>query len=270
MWSWWREHREAWTAGIHGFYARLGGALRTGIHVIRTQLGHVPVDPIEQYRQQEWEAIVRVLQHLYEQLQFITTLDNPLLSDRLNRLLSGTSCEAVLARLRQAHDREDIPSLVRDLVQTEMEWLRQERQPLFEVLRKVDGATAVFRPVLTVGFALGGGIGAEHFLMDAATQTLTHLAVDASAAAATTVAGEVAVDASTGIVGQAKASLLRLHEKFKQRREAWLLNQLRQQLLGELLTDLETGATVVKSDSFQETTEILQKLKRRMIESEEV
>ena len=270
MWSWWREHREAWTAGIHGFYARLGGALRTGIHVIRTQLGHVPVDPIEQYRQQEWEAIVRVLQHLYEQLQVITTLDNPLLSDRLNRLLSGTSCEAVLARLRQAHDREDIPSLVRDLVQTEMEWLRQERQPLFEVLRKVDGATAVFRPVLTVGFALGGGIGAEHFLMDAATQTLTHLAVDASAAAATTVAGEVAVDASTGIVGQAKASLLRLHEKFKQRREAWLLNQLRQQLLGELLTDLETGATVVKSDSFQETTEILQKLKRRMIESEEV
>ena len=270
MWAWWREHREAWTAGIHGFYARIGGAFRTGIQVIRTQLGHVPVDPVEQYRQQEWDAIVQVLQRLYEQLQVITTLDNPLLSDRLNRLLSGTSCEAVLARLRQAHDREDIPALVRDLVQTEMEWLRQERQPLFEVLRKVDGATAVFRPVLTVGFALGGGIGAEHFLMDAATQTLTHLAVDASAAAATTVAGEVAVDASTGIVGQAKASLLRLHEKFKQRREAWLLNQLRQQLLGELLTDLEEGATVVKSESFQETTDILQQLKRRLIESEDV
>ncbi len=270
MWSWWREHREAWTAGIHGFYARIGGALRTGIQAIRTQLGHVPVDPVEQYRQQEWEAIVRVLQQLYEQLQVITTLDNPLLSERLNRLLSGTSCEAVLARLRQAHEREDIPALVRDLVQTEMEWLRQERQPLFEVLRKVDGATAVFRPVLTVGFALSGGIGAEHFLMDAATQTLTHLAVDASAAAATTVAGEVAVDASTGIVGQAKASLLRLHEKFKQRRETWLLDQLRQQFLGELLTDLEAGATVVKSDFFREATDLLQKLKRRMTESEGV
>ena len=64
MWAWWREHREAWTAGIHSFYARIGGALRTGIQVIRTQLGHVPVDPVEQYRQQEWDAIVQVLQRL--------------------------------------------------------------------------------------------------------------------------------------------------------------------------------------------------------------
>lgn len=270
MWAWWRNHREAWTAGIHGFYSRIGGAVRTGIKVIRTQLGHIPVDPVEQYRQQEWEAIVRVLQQLYEQLQVLTTLNNPLLSDRLNQLLSGTSCEAVLSRLRQAHDREDLPLLIRNLVHSEMEWLRQERQPLFEVLRKVDGATAVFRPVLTVGFALGGGIGAEHFLMDAATQTLTHLAVDASAAAATTVAGEAAVDASAGIMGQAKASLLRLHEKFKQRREAWLLDQLRQQLLGELLTDLEAGATIASSDPFHEVTGLLQKLKQRMAQAEDL
>ena len=268
MWGWWREHREAWTAGIHGFYAQIGGAVRTGIKAIRTQLGHVQVNPVEQYRQQEWEAIVRILQQLYEQLQIITTLDNPFLSERLNRLLSGTSCEAVISRLQQAHDRHDIPSLVRELVQTEMEWLRQERQSQFEVLRKVDGVAAVFRPVLTIGFALGGGIGAEHFLIGTATQALTHLAVDASAAAATTVAGEVVTDASAGMMGQAKASLLRLHEKFKDRREAWLLDQLRQQFLGELLVDLEAGATVAKSDVFVEVTELAHKLKWRMTEIE--
>ena len=267
MWGWWREHREAWTAGIHGFYARIGGAVRSGIQAVRIRLGHVPVNPVEEYRRQEWDAIVRVLQQLYEQLQIITTLDNPLLTERLNRLLSGTSCEAVLARLRDEHERDDIPTLVRDLVQREMEWLRTERQPLFEVLRKVDGVTAVFRPVLTVGFVLGGGVGAEHFLMDAATQTITHLAVDASAAAATTVAGEVAVDASAGLLGQAKASLLRLHEKFKQCREVWLLDKLRQYLLGELLADLEHGATVVDSDVFREATDVLQASRRRMIET---
>lgn len=264
MWAWWTEHREAWTAGIHGFYARISSVVRSGVHLVRVRMGHLPVDPVAEYRDQEWAAIVRVLQQLYEQLQIIATLDNPLLTQRLDRLLSGTSCEAVLARMQQEQQKFDFAALVQELVRGEMEWLRTERKPLFELLRKVDGATAVFRPVITIGFALGGGVGAEHLLVNAATQTLTHLAVDASAAAATTMAGEVAVDATVGMLGQAKASLLRLHEKFKQRREVWLLDQLRQHLLGELLTDLEAGATVVDSAPFQEVAQVLQRLANRM------
>ena len=264
MWEWWSEHREAWTAGIHGFYARIGGAVRNGLHLVRLRMGHIPVDPIVEYRNQEWAAIVRVLQQLYEQLQIIATVDNPLLTERLNAMLSGASCESVLLRLKQQQDAFDFPGLVQELVRSEMEWLRKERQPLFELLRKIDGATAVFRPVITVGFALGGGVGAEHLLVNAATQTLTHLAVDASSAAAMTVAGEVAVDATAGILGQAKASLLRLHEKFKQRRETWLLDQLRQHLLGELLTDLESGAGVVESPAYLAASETLRSLQERM------
>lgn len=268
MWSWWRNHREAWTAGIHGFYGRIGGAVRTGWQAVRTRLGHASAEPIADYRQQEWAAIVRVLQQLYEQLHIITTLNNPLLTARLNHLLSGTSCEALLSRLQQEHDRFDFAGLIHELVSTEMEWLRTERQPLFDLLRKVDGATAVFRPVFTVGFALSGGVGAEHFLVNAATHTLTHMAVDASAVAATTVAGEAAVDAATGLLGQAKASLLRLQGKFTQRREVWLLDQLKQHLLGGLLTELEAGATVSDSPAFHEVAGILQDLTRRMGEIE--
>lgn len=264
MWGWWRQHREAWTAGIHGFYARVGGAVRQGVQAVRSRMGYAAADPIAEYREQEWNAIVRVLQNLYEQLQIITTLDNPLLTERLSNLLGGTTREAVLVQLQREHERFDFAALIQELVQTEMEWLRTERQPLFELLRKVDGATAVFRPVVTIGFALGGGVGAEHLLIHAATQTLTHVAVDASAAAATTMAGEVAAAAATGMVGQAKASLLRLHEKFKQRREAWLLDQLRLHLLGGLLTDLEGGATVADSKAFHEVGDLLRKLASRM------
>lgn len=264
MWSWWRTHREAWTAGIHGFYGRIGGAVRTGYQAIRKRMGQAPADPIAEYRKEEWAAIVRVLQQLYEQLHIITTLNNPLLTERLNQLLSGTSCEALLATLQQEHDRFDFESLVHDLVSHEMEWLRTERQPLFDLLRKVDGATAVFRPVFTIGFALSGGVGAEHFLVNAATHTLTHMAVDASAVAATTVAGEAAVDAATGLLGQAKASLLRLQGKFTQKRETWLLDQLKQHLLGGLLAELEAGATVADSPAFHEVAGLLRDLKRRM------
>lgn len=264
MWGWWRAHREAWTAGIHGFYARVGGAIRSGVQAVRQRMGHTATDPLAEYRALEWAAIVRVLQQLYEQLQIITTLNNPLLTERLERLLSGTTCEALLSELQREHDQFDFPGLVRELVHGEMEWLRTERQPLFELLRRVDGATAVFRPVITIGFALGGGVGAEHLLVHAATQTLAHVAVDASAAAATTVAGEVAVDAATGMLGQAKASLLRLHEKFKRSREAWLLGQLRRLLLGELLSDLEGGATVVDSSSYTETSRLLVELQNQV------
>lgn len=264
MWGWWRQHREAWTAGIHGFYARVGGAVRSGVRAVRTRMGYVAPDPVAEYREQEWNAIVRVLQNLYEQLQIITTLDNPLLTERLSSLLGGTTRETVLTQLQRDHERFDFAALIQELVQTEMEWLRTERQPLFELLRKVDGASAVFRPVITIGFALGGGVGAEHLLIHAATQTLTHVAVDASAAAATTMAGEVAAAAATGMVGQAKASLLRLHEKFKQRREAWLLDQLRLHLLGGLLADLEGGATVAESTAFHEVGNLLRRLVSRL------
>jgi hypothetical protein len=264
MWGWWREHREAWTAGIHGFYARIGGAFRYGLQAVRTRLGHEAPDPLLEYRQQEWDAIVRVLQQLYEQLQIITTLDNPLLTDRLNRLLSGTTCQVLITRLQQEHNQFDFPALVHELVRGEMEWLKTERRPLFELLRKIDGATAVMRPVITVGFALGGGVGAEHFLLNAATQSLTHLTVDASAAAATTVAGEAAVGATAGMLGQAKASLLRLHEKFRQRREAWLLDLLRQHFLGDLLTELESGALVAESTEYRDVMAIVKELAIRM------
>jgi hypothetical protein len=264
MWSWWREHREAWTAGIHGFYSRIGAAIRGGVQGIRKQLGMMPADPLQDYRQLEWDAIVRVLQQLYEQLQMITTLDNPLLTDRLNRLLAGTSREVVLGRMHADHTEFDFPGLIHQLVTAEMECLRSERQPLFELLRKVDGATAVFRPVITVGFALGGGVGAEHFIIHAAAQSLAHVAVDASAAAATTVAAEVAVEAATGMIGQAKASLLRLHEKFKQQREAWLLEELRRHLLGELLDELQLGASVTESTAYVEALSTLNVLATRL------
>ncbi|MBS0201391.1 MAG: 50S ribosome-binding GTPase [Planctomycetes bacterium] len=268
MWAWWSDHREAWTAGVHGFYSRISGVLRNGVQAVRIRLGYVPADAIAEYREREWDAIVRVLQQLYEQLQIITKLNNPLLTERLESLLSGTTCEGLLSRLHADHERFDFHTLVHELVTGEMEWLRTERQPLFELLRKFDGATAVFRPVITIGFALGGGIGAEHFLMDAATQTLTHLAVDSTVAVATTAAGEAAVDATAGLMGQAKASLLRLHQKFKQRREVWLLEQIRHHFLGDLLTDLEAGATISRSATCQDVTRLLNELVNQIKQQE--
>ncbi len=264
MWSWWDGHREAWTAGVHGFYSRIGRVLTGGVRLVRDRVWGAPPPPLDEYRRQEWEAIVRVLEQAYEQLQVITTLGNELLTARLERLLSGTSCETVLAQLHRAHEQFDFAALVRGLVNAEMTVLKTDRQQLFQMLKQADRAAAVFRPALTLLLAVGGGFGAEHLLTEAATQTLTHVAVDTTGAAATTVGGELVVETAGGMLGQAKAWLLQLHQKFKAEREAWLVAQLREHLLGGLLDELQAGANVPSAAAFGEVEVAVKELAERL------
>ena len=193
MWKWWDTHREAWTSKIHGFYSHIGRWMTGGVRMARERIWGAQTPPLDEYRRAEWDAIVRVLQQVYDQLRVVTTLGNELLTSRLDRLLAGTSCESVLERLRREHDEFDFAELVRELVETEMTSLRSDRQHLFDILRNADRAAAVARPALTLLLALGGGFGADQVFMHAATQSVAHVAVVATAAAGTTVAGEAVV-----------------------------------------------------------------------------
>ncbi|MEK6257747.1 MAG: GTPase [Planctomycetota bacterium] len=267
MWSWWDDHREAWTASVHGFYSRIGRVLTGGVRLVRDRVWGAPPPPLAEYRRQEWDAIVRVLEQVYEQLQLITTLGNELLTVRLERLLSGASCETVLDHLRREHEQFDFAALVKGLVNAEMTVLKTDRQQLFQMLRQADRAAAVFRPALTLLLAAGGGFGADHLLTEAATQTLTHVAVDTTGAAATTVGGELVVETAGGVLGQAKAWLLQLHQKFKAERETWLVAQLREHLLGELLDELQAGANVPAAAAFGEVAAALGELTSQLNDS---
>ncbi len=267
MWNWWHAHREAWTSNIHGFYAQLGRWMGGGVRLVQDRIWGAPTAPLDQYRRVEWEAIVRVLQQVYDQLRVVTTLGNELLTHRLEQLLAGTTCESVLERLHREHNQFDFEQLVRSLVETEMTALKSDRQDLFNILRNADRAAAVARPALTLLLALGGGIGADQMLMHAASQSVTHLAIDATAAAGTTVAGEAVVERATGVIGQAKAWLLDLHEKFKERREAWLLEKLREYLLGDLLSELQQGAEIPYSAAYSQVKTLVRQLDDRLLSS---
>jgi hypothetical protein len=266
MWSWWDGHRDALTSSVHGFYAHIGRWMSGGLRIVRERIWGTRVPPLDDYRHAEWEAIVRVLQQVYDQLRVVTTLGNELLTSRLDRLLAGTTCESVLEKLRREHDEFDFPLLVRTLVDTGMTSLRSDRQQLFDVLRSADRAAAVARPVLTLLLALGGGLGAEHMLMEAASQSMAHVAIDVTAAAGTTAAGEAVVESATGVLGHAKAWILQLHQKFKDQREAWLINKLREHLLGELLTELQSGAAIADSAPFREVASLIQQFDARLAE----
>ena len=264
MWKWWDVHREAWTSKIHGFYSHIGRFMAGGVKQVRERIWGATTQPLDDYRRAEWEAIVRVLQQVYDQLRVVTTLGNELLTSRLERLLAGTTCESVLEQLHREHDAFDFQLLVHTLVDAELTVLKSDHKDLFEFLRNADRAAAVVRPALTLLLAVGGGIGAEDLLLNAGSQWVTHVAIDATAAAGTTVAGEAVVESATGVLGQAKIWLLKLHEKFKAQREAWLISKLREHLLGELLTELQTGASVPQSAAFLEVKKLVRQFEERL------
>lgn len=264
MWKWWDVHREVWTSKIHGFYSHVGLWVSGGFKQVRGRIWGTPTSPLDEYRRAEWDAIIRVLQQVYDQLRVVTTLGNELLTSRLELLLAGTTCESVLERLHRDHENFDFEGLVRSLVETELAVLKSDHQDLFEFLRNTDRAAAVVRPALTLLLAVGGGMGAEDLLLNAGSQWVTHVAVDATAAAGTTVAGEAVVESAAGVLGQAKIWLLKLHEKFKARREAWLIEKLKEHLLGDLLADLQRGAAVPQSAPFLEVKKLVRELKERL------
>ena len=265
MWNWWDKHREVWTSSVHGFYAHVSRIMTGGVRIVRERIWGQPALPIDDYRRAEWDAIVRVLQQVYDQLRVITTLGNELLTSRLDRLLSGTTCESVIAQLRKEHDEFDFTNLIESLVDTEMSSLRSDRQKLFSVMRNADRAAAVARPVLTLLLAFGGALGAEQMLVHAASQSLTHVAVDATVAAGTTVAGNAAVDTATGVLGQVKTWLLQLHLKFKAKREEWLTDQLRKHLLGDLVEELQLGAAIPNGTAFIAVEDHIRQFEERLV-----
>lgn len=264
MWKWWDGHREVWTSSVHGFYAHISRFMTGGVRIVRERIWGQPAPPIDDYRRAEWEAIVRVLQQVYDQLRVITTLGNELLTSRLDRLLTGTTCESVIAQLRHDHENFDFQGLIESLVDAEMSTMRNDRQKLFTVMRNADRAAALARPVLTLLLAFGGAFGAEHMLVSAASQSLTHVAVDATVAAGTTVAGNAAVDTATGVIGQVKSWLLQLHLKFKARREEWLTDRLRQYLLGDLIDELQQGAAIPTSNSYLSVNTLVEQFEQKL------
>ena len=76
------------------------------------------------------------------------------------------------------------------------------------------------------------------------------------------------METATGALGQAKAWLLQLHEKFKAQREAWLIAQLKEHLLGDLQAELQRGATVPYSAAYLEVKKLIQKFEDRLAASE--
>jgi hypothetical protein len=249
---WWQTQREGWSASVHNFYNTLGTGITWPFRYAAERIRGEQIPPLEQYRRQEWTALLDAVMQAYDQLTMMSQVGNTLLRERLEKVLAGTSRADLIARLEAEHAKVDLESELREIVVNEMRSFKADQPQWYALLRKLDTAAAAARPALSAAlFVVGFGPAdaAAQLAGNAAVSTITHVVGDVAGGVTLTAVGETAAGAAGKGVGYLEAKFRRLHAAFAARRLAWLLSVLNEHLWGELLEELRGGAAVTKSEA---------------------
>lgn len=252
---WWQSQRSGWSGAIHGFYNRVGRSLTKGYALLYEKFAGPQEPPVNVYRAKEWEAILSVVDDVYQRLNWFLELGNPLLQPRLAALLGATSRSELIQTLRAKHEACDLEGELEQLVHEELDAFRQESPEWYQSLRHLDAIAAAARPMTSIvlfvtGFGPVGHVVGQ-IAADAAVTSAVHVAGDVVAGSVTAAVGEnwISQGAAAG-AGWLEARFRLIHESFAARRAAWLAGLLQAHLLGSLPHDLQAAAHLPDSAEF--------------------
>ena len=265
--DWWDAGRAEWSRNIHGFYRRIGQGITWPLRSA-WQAAQTDDDPVGPFRREENRAIVLAVEKMLDELQRLATVGNDTLRPRLGKLLGGDARAELLVRIRQAH--RELPPVDDDyrvFLRAELDAWRTGNPRAVRFLRSLDHVAALARPAITITLAVSGFVVAGDLVGQAAVQAVGHtaggLATEAAIAGGITGGGEVAINTAGEGVRQAAGRLFsRLQSHYTQSRAQWLATWLEQELLGDLLIDLRTGAELPESATFVRVEETLEALGR--------
>jgi len=263
--QWWREQREGWSANVHGFYHRVGQIMMVPLKMV-TQRGKTPVEsPLERYRKQEWEAILDAVERCLQKLVWLKDLGNPLLSPRLQHVLSGSARAHLIDTLRQAHAQLDFQAEVRDLVVVQLRQFQKERPETYQLFRRIDSMAAAARPAVSLVLFMTGagplGNAITPMVTETALQGALHIAGETVGGTVVTAMGDkVITEAASGGAGYLETRFRQLHAAFAKRRADWMVGQLNQHLLGSFSQDLNTAATITHSTDYLRVSSLTDEL----------
>ena len=267
--QWWRSQQEGWAQRIQGFYETLGRGVLWPVRFARDKVQGENEHPFELYRKQEWSAVLKTVEELFEKLTWMSESGNELLRPNLERLLAGKSRAQLLEGLKDEHQQLALQAVLEDVVAAEMLSFRQGSPELFKFYRQLNNIAAAARPMTSVVlFTLGWGPAGHlvtSLVADAATQAVVPIVADLAGGAAAAVAGEQAVAGAAGKgAGFLQAKFQRLQTAFTEHRASWLLRLLKERLLGTLPEDLQAATCVPESQVFQEVSNTLKTLEEQL------
>jgi hypothetical protein len=260
--DWWDAGRGTWSHSIHGFYRVLGQGVTWPVRAAWRAYRPQSTDPLAPFHRQERDAILLAVQKMLDELDRLAQVGNDTLRPRLRALLGGDARQQLLTRVEEAHAR--LPAVdddYRRFLRGELDAWKARNPRAVSLLQSLDQMAAIARPAITITLAVGGGVLADHIVVQAAGHTAVELAKEAAITGGFTAGGEALVGSTTEGLRQTSARLFRrLQSQYAQRRAAWLAQWLENELLGGLLGELRQGAGVPASRAFVRVEESLDSL----------
>jgi len=261
--SWWRGQRNSdWSGRLHAASDRLNRAVSWPLRMIRDRWRRGAVDPVTRYRRLEWDAIVRKLDLVYEQLERLRDMDHQHLTPRLSPILEGSARHHATEAIKAEFNDTDVGEELLKFVDGKMQLFRKENPKTFRCLRWIDKAAAVARPVTIVALASTGvgPVGGE---------TVAQFAINA--------AGEVVLRSLGGAVGEAtisssaatglafiEARFRQLQSGFALHRCDWLRQRIETLVFGDLLPEIHDLAELPDSTAFGDVCRAIDALSARV------
>jgi hypothetical protein len=267
--AWWAGQRTGWSAQVHGFYNTVGDWLMKPVRSVNVWISGPAEPPWKLYRREEWNAVLRAVEKVYERLEWLTQLGHELLKRHLDAVLSGTTRAELLERLSREHAQCDFSSELDRLVALELDAFRRESPHYFQFFQRLDVAAAAARPGLSVALGLSGiglpfGEAATHLASHAVMQTALHVVGDVAGGTMAAAVGESAISSTAGSgIAYLQARFHRLQSAFTAGRVAWLAQQLEKDLLGPTTRQLAQAVAVPQSEAFQQVEAALAELRAR-------
>ncbi len=252
---WWKSRQEGWARKVNGFYDAVGGAVIAPFKYARDAISGPPEDPIESYREREWSAILRTVDEVYEKLEFMAESGAEMLKPRLQEVLKGQSRVQLLDKLKADHEAVDFDKETERIVDDEMRAFEEGSPDMYSFYKQIQNLSAAVRPAASVVFfALGAGPAGEAvapLVADAAGQAIATVVADFAGGTVAAVAGEKAVSETAGRgSGFLQAKFQKLQTSFTSARVNWLVERLKNDLLGSLPEEFDLIASIPRSEEY--------------------
>jgi 50S ribosome-binding GTPase len=255
--AWWRQRQHGVARSVHEFYDTVGRGMMYPFRLASDKLRGPSISRIDQYRQNEWGAILKVIEDLYDRLSWLSESANPLLKPFLGQMLAGKSRQQLLEQLRIDHQRVDIAAELAQTVNSEMQAFKEGNPDLYNIYRQLTNFSAAIRPLTSVAF-FTIGLGPAHELV---VHGLTPIAADLATGTVAVAGGDAMLAGGASLL---ETRFRRLQAAFTKRRVDWLLKRLNEQVFGAVPGDLQTAATVPLSATYRRLAEAVARLDNQL------
>ncbi|MCH2200889.1 MAG: GTPase domain-containing protein [Fuerstiella sp.] len=271
--TWWKSRQQGWARRINRLYDKVGAGVLWPVKVARNAIQGEPIEPLVQYREREWSAILTTIEELFDKLQWMAESGNQMIRPRIELVLQGVSRTQLIETLRRRHLAVDFRLELNEVVHQEMERFSVDSPELFTFYRQLNHVSAVVRPMTSVVlFSLGFGPAGETvapFVADAAANAVVHVVADVAGGAAAAVAGDTAVGTAGKGASMLQAWFHNLNGRYTERRVNWLTDLIRREMLGTLPEDLQRASSISDSVEWKNVSESLAHIESLLQETHE-